>query len=154
MDAWIRVDDGHCTWAGDGIEWLGRQREKVEGGHRVVQDLDSRLSLREKEFDSGANNDTRCSVVPHRRREHYGKTALIDPRLGPDDPKGVQYISKGDIHCDPWAFSENHFLVANKTAMKLMNGQGETEVLYQLPEELAKEQQFPVARKTPGKWGG
>jgi hypothetical protein len=38
--------------------------------------------------------------------------------------------------------------------MKLMNGQGETEVLYQLPEELAKEQQFPVARKTPGKWGG
>ncbi|MDD4872281.1 MAG: hypothetical protein PHR77_17130 [Kiritimatiellae bacterium] len=74
----------------------------------------------------------------HGRREHYGKITLIDPRLGPDDPKGVQYISKGDIHCDPWAFSENHFMVANKTAIELMNGKGETEVLYRLPEELAK----------------
>ncbi len=74
----------------------------------------------------------------HGMREHYGKTALIDPRFGPDDPRGVQYISKGNIHCDPWAFSENHFLVANKTAIELMNGQGETEVLYRLPEVLAK----------------
>jgi len=74
----------------------------------------------------------------HGRREHYGRTALIDPRLGPDDPNGVQYISKGDIHCDPWAFSENHFLVANKTTMELMNAQGQTEVLYKLPDELAK----------------
>ena len=74
----------------------------------------------------------------HGMREHYGKIALIDPRLGPDDPQGVQYISKGNIHCDPWAFSESHFLVANKTAMELMNGRGDTEVLYRLPEELAK----------------
>ena len=75
----------------------------------------------------------------HGRREHYGKIALIDPRLGPDDPQGVQYISKGDIHCDPWAFSENHFLVANKATMELLNGRGETEVLYRLPEDLAKQ---------------
>jgi hypothetical protein len=74
----------------------------------------------------------------HGMREHYGKTALIDPRLGPDDPKGVQYISKGNVHCDPWAFSENHFMAANKATIELMNGRGETEVLYRLPEELAK----------------
>jgi len=74
----------------------------------------------------------------HGMREHYGKIALIDPRLGPDDARGVQYISKGNIHCDPWAFSENHFLVANKTAIELMNGRGETEVLYRLPEDLVK----------------
>lgn len=74
----------------------------------------------------------------HGRREHYGKIALIDPRLGPDDPQGVQYISKANVHCDPWAFSENHFLVANQSAMELMNGRGETEVLYRLPDELAK----------------
>jgi hypothetical protein len=71
-------------------------------------------------------------------REHYGKIALIDPRLGPDDPRGVEYISKGNVHCDPWAFSENHFLAANKTAIELINHQGETEVLYRLPEELAR----------------
>ena len=65
----------------------------------------------------------------HGLREHYGRIALIDPRLGPDDPQGVQYISKADVHCDPWALSENHFLVANQTAMELLSGQGETEVL-------------------------
>ncbi len=73
----------------------------------------------------------------HGLREHYGRIALIDPRLGPDDPQGVRYISKDNLHCDPWAFSENHFLVANKIAIELLNGQGETEVLYRLPEELA-----------------
>jgi len=75
----------------------------------------------------------------HGMREHYGKIALIDPRLGPDDPRGVQYISKGNTHCDPWAFSEQHFLVANQTALELLNGQGDTEVLYRLPDALAKE---------------
>jgi hypothetical protein len=74
----------------------------------------------------------------HGMREHYGKTAVIDPRLGPDDPKGVRYLSKDNVHCDPWAFSENHILVANKTAIELLNGRGETEVLYRLPESLAK----------------
>lgn len=75
----------------------------------------------------------------HGRREHYGKIALIDPRLGPDDPRGVQYISKADIHCDPWAFSEKQFLAANKTALELVNNQGKTEVLYRLPDDLAKQ---------------
>ncbi|NLY01496.1 MAG: hypothetical protein GXY83_35840 [Rhodopirellula sp.] len=74
----------------------------------------------------------------HGRREHYGKIALIDPRLGPDAPQGVEYISKGDIHCDPWAFGENRFLAANKTTIELVDRQGETEVLYRLPDELAK----------------
>jgi len=74
----------------------------------------------------------------HGMREHYGRIALIDPRLGPDDPKGVRYVSRGNVHCDPWAFSEDHFLAANKATMELVNGQGDTEVLYRLPEELAK----------------
>ncbi len=75
----------------------------------------------------------------HGQREHYGRTALIDPRLGPDDPEGVQYVSRGNVHCDPWALSEKHFLVANKTAIEMLNDRGETEVLYRLPEELARQ---------------
>lgn len=74
----------------------------------------------------------------HGMREHYGKIALIDPRLGPDDPRGVQYISKDNVHCDPWALSEDRFLAANKTAIEMVNGQGETEVLYRLPAELVQ----------------
>lgn len=74
----------------------------------------------------------------HGMREHYGRVALIDPRRGPDDPAGVEYISKGNIHSDPWAFSEDHFLVARNAVLELMDGQGHTEVLYQLPDELAK----------------
>ena len=84
----------------------------------------------------------------HGMREHYGKTALIDPRWGPDDPRGVQFISRGNVHCDPWAFSEDHFLVANKAALELMNGQGETEVLYQLPQDLAQ-QGYWIAEPRP-----
>ena len=75
----------------------------------------------------------------HGRREHYGRVALIDPELGPDDPQGVQFISKGNIHCDPWAFSEQHFLAANQTAIEMLNDRGETEALYKLPAELAKQ---------------
>ncbi|MHB8897561.1 MAG: serine hydrolase [Thermoguttaceae bacterium] len=75
----------------------------------------------------------------HGMREHYGRIALVDPRLGPDDPEGVRYISQGNVHCDPWAFSENHILVANKGAIELLDGQGKTEVLHQLPPELVKE---------------
>ncbi len=74
----------------------------------------------------------------HGMREHYGRTAFIDPRLGPDDPKGVQYISKGNDHCDPWAFSENHILVANKAKLQMMNQQGDTEDLFSLPEDWIK----------------
>ena len=43
--------------------------------------------------------------------------------------------------CAPWAFSEDHFMVANKTAIELLNGQGETEVLYRLPDDLAERDQ-------------
>ena len=35
--------------------------------------------------------------------------------------------------------NEDHFLVANKTSIEMLNGQGETEILYQLPVELAKQ---------------
>jgi len=88
----------------------------------------------------------------HGRREHYGRTALIDPRLGPDDPEGVRFISKDDVHCDPWAFSEDHFLVANKASLELMNGRGETETLYRLPDDLAAQgfwigEPRPVAKR-------
>jgi len=74
----------------------------------------------------------------HGMREHYGRIALVDPRLGPDDPKGVHYVSKGNVHCDPWAFAEDRFMAANKTAIELVDGRGETEFLYRLPESLAE----------------
>lgn len=74
----------------------------------------------------------------HGMREHYGKISLVDPRLGPDDPQGVRHISKGNVHCDPWAFDENHFVAANKAAIELVDGQGKTEVLYRLPDDLEK----------------
>lgn len=74
----------------------------------------------------------------HGMREHYGKIALIDPRRGPDDPGGIRYVSKTNIHCDPWAFDESHFVAANKASIELVNGAGETEVLYKLPDSLAQ----------------
>ncbi|MDO4575545.1 MAG: hypothetical protein Q4D98_10085 [Planctomycetia bacterium] len=82
-----------------------------------------------------------CTFSPgHGRREHYGRIVVLDTRLKPENPQAVRPISKKPAdHSDPWAFSENHFLAAAGTKIVLVRGNGEEEVLYQLPEELRKE---------------
>jgi hypothetical protein len=70
----------------------------------------------------------------HGQREHDGVITLIDPRYGPDDPAGARPVSLSADYRDPWAFSETAFMAAQGPEMVLMDGEGQTQTLYRLPE--------------------
>lgn len=73
----------------------------------------------------------------HGRPEHEGRLAIVDPRFGPDRIESVRYIgSRSDIR-DPWAFSTNCFLVADRDGISVMDGGGRREVVWRQPPELA-----------------
>ncbi|MDR1492008.1 MAG: hypothetical protein LBT05_04725 [Planctomycetaceae bacterium] len=84
----------------------------------------------------------------HGRTEHYGKITVIDPKYGPDNPKGAVAVSTHYDHADPWAFSENAFLAARHTQLQLVDGDGCEQTLYELPKEL-KEQGYCVHEPRP-----
>jgi hypothetical protein len=69
----------------------------------------------------------------HGRPEHMGFVTVVDPTLGPDDPQAAVNISKTPNYRDPYALTENCFLVANKLGIQVMDGQGRTETVYRLP---------------------
>jgi hypothetical protein len=77
--------------------------------------------------------------------------ALIDARLGPDElapsrivsrpePDEPRYGFHKDPHRwrDPWAFSEDCFLVARSDALYVMDGEGRYEKIVEMPEEFAR----------------
>jgi len=70
----------------------------------------------------------------HGRPEHLGWVTIVDPRLGPDHEPSARKITKHATWKDPYAFSEDCFLVARSDGIHVMNGQGEHELIYQLPE--------------------
>lgn len=74
----------------------------------------------------------------HGRGEHAGHVGLIDPRSGPDNKQAARAVTKGSNYRDPWAFSEDAFLAATGTQMVLIDGSGQEQVLYQLPDEWKK----------------
>ncbi len=75
----------------------------------------------------------------HGRREHDGSVVVLTARKGPDDQTSARYINRGTDYRDPWAFSEEAFLVASGTKILLMNGTGRTAPLYTLPDDDAAE---------------
>ena len=70
----------------------------------------------------------------HGRPEHLGPVTIVDPSLGPDNPAGARTVSKTTDWKDPYPFSEDCFLVAHKFGLFVMDGQGNTEMIHQLPE--------------------
>ncbi len=69
----------------------------------------------------------------HGRPEHMGFVTVVDTATGPDDPQAARNISKNSNYRDPYGLSEECFLVANKQGILVMDGQGNTEVVYRLP---------------------
>jgi hypothetical protein len=66
---------------------------------------------------------------------HMGHITIVDPSQGPDDPASARRISTGRLYRDPFAFSEDCFLVADKQGIHVMDGQGQTELIYQTPPD-------------------
>ena len=77
----------------------------------------------------------------HGRAEHAGHITIVDPALGPDEIGAAQRISRGQpVYRDPYAFSENCFLVAEGSRLLVMDGRGRTETIYELPTAERKRQ--------------
>ncbi|NQU24556.1 MAG: PD40 domain-containing protein, partial [Candidatus Nealsonbacteria bacterium] len=70
----------------------------------------------------------------HGRPEHLGFVSIVDPTNGPDDRAFSRNVSKDANWKDPYPLSEECFLVAHRRGLFVMNGQGETELIYALPE--------------------
>lgn len=72
----------------------------------------------------------------HGRPEHLGPVAVVDPSLGPDRQDAVKILGKERNWKDPYAISEDCFLVAHPRGLFVMDGEGNAELIYQLsPEE-------------------
>jgi hypothetical protein len=69
----------------------------------------------------------------HGAPEHAGSVTIVDPNGGPDHKPAARRISRGSGFRDPYALSEDCFLVASDTGLHLMDGDGRTQTIYQLP---------------------
>jgi len=74
----------------------------------------------------------------HGQREHDGAITIVDPKGGPDNQALARRISSSENFRDPWAFSENCFLVASGHSILLMDSSGKTRDIYKLPDEDAR----------------
>jgi len=74
----------------------------------------------------------------HGRREHDGVITVVDPKGGPDDRGLAKTVNRDASYRDPWAFSEDAFMVAHGQEIVLMDGGGRTVPIYRCtPEEAA-----------------
>ena len=69
----------------------------------------------------------------HGRREHDGSIVVVDPRYGPDDPRGATPVSRRGLYRDPWAFSERLFMAAQGKTIVFLDADGVTHPLFELP---------------------
>ncbi|MFA6545512.1 MAG: polysaccharide lyase family protein, partial [Limisphaerales bacterium] len=69
----------------------------------------------------------------HGQREHDGVVTVVDPKGGPDAKEFARSINKEARFRDPWAFSEDCFLVASRGSLAVMDGAGHTEEILKLP---------------------
>ncbi|MBN2136847.1 MAG: hypothetical protein JW720_03490 [Sedimentisphaerales bacterium] len=88
----------------------------------------------------GSDNKVVAIFSPgHGKAEHAGEVTILTPKSGPDDLASARKITKDPEYRDPWAFSENCFIVAKGPALLLMNARGQTEEIYRLTQNLIEE---------------
>ncbi len=83
----------------------------------------------------GTNKVVAIFSPGHGHREHDGAITVVDPRYGPDDRRGVTAITREGLYRDPWALSEQLFLAARGTKIVLLDRDGATAPVYELPPE-------------------
>lgn len=70
----------------------------------------------------------------HGRPEHLGHVTIVEVSHGPDHLPAARQITKQSHWKDPYALTEDCFLVASPQGIFVMDGQGNAELVYQLPE--------------------
>ncbi len=89
----------------------------------------------------------------HGMKEHRGRLAILDPRHGTESDAGVRYLDRGIPAAtakdrdggwwrDPYAISADCYLAASNELLTVLNGAGEYEVVYQLPEADVKAKRY------------
>jgi len=73
----------------------------------------------------------------HGRAEHMGHITVVDPSGGPDDMSMARRICDRNFR-DPYALSANHFLVADKAGIHLLDARGNTQLLFKPAEKGAR----------------
>lgn len=68
----------------------------------------------------------------HGQREHAGQPAIVDPKAGPDALASARMLHEGKDFRDPYALSEELFLLARNDEIYLMNRAGDTQVVLSL----------------------
>ncbi len=68
----------------------------------------------------------------HGATEHVGRVAIVNDRQGPDHLPALQNISRNGFR-DPYPITQDKFLVAQVRKMVLMNRDGITEIIHQIP---------------------
>jgi len=82
----------------------------------------------------GTNRVVASFSPGHGRPGHMGYVTVIDPGTGPDNLAAARRVSQGNqFYRDPYAFSEDCFLVADNRGIHVMDGLGNTEPVYRLP---------------------
>ena len=71
----------------------------------------------------------------HGRKEHAGFVTIVDPRNGPDDRKMARRINRDGALRDPYPLSEDCYLAARDTDIRVIDSQGGSHMLYELPKE-------------------
>ena len=71
----------------------------------------------------------------HGRKEHAGVMTIVDPRNGPDDRSMAKTINRDGSLRDPYPVSQDCFLVARDTDIRVIDAQGASYMLYDLPRE-------------------
>ena len=81
----------------------------------------------------------------HGRNEHMGPVTIVDPNAGPDRPWFARQVGKSGNFRDPYAFSEDCFLVAGPEGVMLLNGAGQRQVLCKREGDMELHEPRPLA---------
>ena len=78
----------------------------------------------------GTNKIIAIDSPGHGRKDHYGTVAIISDTFGPDDNRGLRRVTRKPYYIDPWAFSENCIIAAQRRTIKLIGAGGKEEVIH------------------------
>lgn len=85
----------------------------------------------------GTNKVVASFSPGHGAPEHMGRITIVDPSAGPDVLPVTKQISKGNqMFRDPYAINEDCFLAADSKGIFVIDGDGNKELVYALPEAL------------------
>ncbi|HEY3322785.1 MAG TPA: hypothetical protein VGP72_20185 [Planctomycetota bacterium] len=80
----------------------------------------------------------------HGANEHGGRLTILSPDKGPDDPAAARILPQKGLIRDPFPLSEDCFIVARENKICVIDGGGNSEVLYTHPGPGSPQEPRPI----------